>query len=196
MADSLTPELGISLADSSPLVFGSTGKFDSDTRRRNSGVEQQTKSPIIDGVATNKTEKKEEKAIQPSFKPLSGLIQGFVVSGGLSRSPAFDCLPVISHWAERTGESSSEDPAASVCLSSTWETSHVLGQGATMANPLGAPCWSLKNHGLGPVEAGSSKFSQRYDAETDTLVTTVNLERRSDTSETEGTLSIARLECF
>ncbi|KAI0107525.1 hypothetical protein GGR51DRAFT_570897 [Nemania sp. FL0031] len=179
------------LTDLSPLVFRCTGQSDL-------GVEGQTKSAIIDEIATHSNgitlplvAKNGEKAIQQLRQPLSGLVQGLVVSGGLSRSPAFDCLPVVSHWAERTGEYSSEDPAASVCLSSTWGTSHVFRQGTTMAAPLGAPCWSLKTHGLGPVEAGSSKFSQRYFSDTDTLVTTVNLERRSDTGTTGGVVSAA-----
>lgn len=126
-----------------------------------------------------------------SDQPLSDLVPGLVVSGGLSRSPAFDCLPAVSHWADRTDESSVEDPAATVRLSSTWGTTHVIGEGATMDCPLGAPCWSLKTHGIGPVEAGSSKFSQRYLAETDTLMTTVTLARRPDTTQTEGVLGAA-----
>jgi hypothetical protein len=60
-----------------------------------------------------------------------------------------------------------------------------------MESPLGAPCWSLKTHGIGPVKAGSSKFSQRYVAETDTLITTVALARREDTTLTEGVLGAA-----
>ena len=43
-----------------------------------------------------------------------------------------------------------------------------------MHYPLGAPCWSLKTHGIAPVVAGSSKFSQEYRADTDTLVTTID----------------------
>ncbi|RAK81989.1 uncharacterized protein BO72DRAFT_474218 [Aspergillus fijiensis CBS 313.89] len=89
-------------------------------------------------------------------QPLSDLVPGLVISGGRSRSPAFDGLPVVSHWGDRTGEASAADPAATVCLTSTWFTSHVLGEGSTMQCPLGAPCWSLKTHGIGPVEAGSS----------------------------------------
>ncbi|RAH43048.1 uncharacterized protein BO95DRAFT_475423 [Aspergillus brunneoviolaceus CBS 621.78] len=93
---------------------------------------------------------------QSPGQPLSDLVPGLVISGGRSRSPAFDGLPVVSHWGDRTGEASAADPAATVCLTSTWFTSHVLGEGSTMQCPLGAPCWSLKTHGIGPVEAGSS----------------------------------------
>lgn len=127
-------------------------------------------------------------ATKSSDQPLSDLVPGLIVSGGLSRSPAFDCLPVVSHWADRAEESSAEDPEATVRLSSTWGTIHVIGEGATMECPLGAACWSLKSHGIGPVEPGSSKFSQRYHSETDTLVTEVNLARRSDTAQTGGVL--------
>ena len=135
--------------------------------------------------------KNEENGYKPLDQPLSGLVPGLVISGGLSRSPAFDCLPTVSHWADRTDESSAEDPAATVRLSSTWGTTNVIGEGATMDSPLGAPCWSLKTHGIGSVEAGSSKFSQRYLAETDTLMTTVNLARRPDTTQTGGVLGAA-----
>ncbi|PYI09713.1 hypothetical protein BO78DRAFT_362134 [Aspergillus sclerotiicarbonarius CBS 121057] len=84
-------------------------------------------------------------------QPLADLVPGVVVSGGLSRSPAFDGLPVVSHWGDRTGEPSAPDPDATVRLTSTWEASHVLGEGATMYSPLGAPAWSLKTHGIGPT---------------------------------------------
>lgn len=124
-------------------------------------------------------------------QPLSDLVPGLVTSGGLSRSPAFDCLPVVSHWTDRTDEVSAEDPAATVRLSSTWGTTHLIGEGTTMAYPLGAPCWSLKTHGIGPVEAGSSKFSQQYIPETDTLTTSVTLARRLDTPQTGGVLAAA-----
>ncbi|KGO41137.1 hypothetical protein PEX2_014860 [Penicillium expansum] len=124
-------------------------------------------------------------------QPLSDLVPGLVISGGLSRSPAFDCLPVVSHWTDRTGEASAEDPNATVRLSSTWGTTHLIGEGTTMAFPLGAPCWTLKTHGIGHAEAGSSKFSQEYIPETDTLTTTINLERRIDTPQTEGVLAAA-----
>lgn len=127
-------------------------------------------------------------ATKSSDKPVSDLVPGLVVSGGLSRSPAFDCLPVVSHWADRTKESSAEDPEATVRLSSTWGTIHAIGEGANMECPLGAPCWSLKSHGIGPVESGSGKFSQQYHSETDTLVTEVNVKRRSDTAQTGGVL--------
>ncbi|KAJ5506548.1 hypothetical protein N7453_005505 [Penicillium expansum] len=125
-------------------------------------------------------------------QPLSDLVPGLVISGGLSRSPAFDCLPVVSHWTDRTGEASAEDPNATVRLSSTWGTTHLIGEGTTMAFPLGAPCWTLKTHGIGHAEAGSSKFSQEYIPETDTLTTTINLERRIDTPQTGGTPSIVQ----
>ncbi|OOF95029.1 hypothetical protein ASPCADRAFT_516354 [Aspergillus carbonarius ITEM 5010] len=128
---------------------------------------------------------------KPANSPLSDLVPGVVVSGGLSRSPAFDCLPVLSHWADRTDETSASDPTATVRISSTWEASHVLGEGANMHCPLGAPAWSLKTHGIGPVEAGSSKFSQEYDADTNTLTTTVALTRRDDTPQTGGLLTAA-----
>ncbi|KAJ5083204.1 hypothetical protein N7456_012631 [Penicillium angulare] len=124
-------------------------------------------------------------------QPISDLLPGLVVSGGLSRSPAFDCIPVVSHWGERTEESSAEDPAASVRLVSTWNTIHVRGEGLTRESPHGAPCWLLKSHGIGPVEPGSPKFSQQYSSETDTLTTTVNLARRPDTAQTRGVLNAA-----
>ncbi|CAG8909652.1 unnamed protein product [Penicillium egyptiacum] len=120
---------------------------------------------------------------------LDNILARLVVSGGLSRSPAFDCLPVASHWTDRNVEASAEDPAATVRLSSTWGTIHVMGEGTTMASPLGAPGWSLKTHGIGTVEAGSNKFSQQYCPETDTLTTTVNLARRPDTAQTGGVLA-------
>ncbi|KAI3324723.1 hypothetical protein HD806DRAFT_493435 [Xylariaceae sp. AK1471] len=137
-------------------------------------------------VATNG-----ENGRDPSDQPLSDLVPGLVVSGGRSRSPAFDCLPAVSHWADRTDEPSAEDPAATIRLSSTWGTAQVIGEGTTMESPLGAPCWSLKSHDIGLVEAGSSKFSQRYLAESDTLITTVALARREDTARTEGVLAAA-----
>ncbi|KAJ5672521.1 hypothetical protein N7507_001648 [Penicillium longicatenatum] len=130
-------------------------------------------------------------AVKCSDQPISDLLPGLVVSGGLSRSPAFDCLPVVSHWGDRTDDFSAEDPSATVRLTSTWSTVHVRGEGATRDSPHGAPCWSLKTHGLGPVEAGSGKFSQQYDSESDTLTTTVNLPRRSDTVHTKGVLGAA-----
>ncbi|KAI0973834.1 hypothetical protein F4678DRAFT_426001 [Xylaria arbuscula] len=182
-----------SITKLSPLVVRSPGHSDSGTRRHNLGVESPMKQARIDEIDNTRFEEtmssstlKQEKRV---CQPLFDLVPGLIVSGGLSRSPAFDCLPVVSHWAERTGDSSQEDPAAGICVSSTWGTSHVFGQGATMSAPLGSPCWSLKTHGLGPVMAGSSKFSQRYIAETDTLGTTVNLPRRSDTVQTGGVIS-------
>lgn len=126
-----------------------------------------------------------------SDQPLSDLVPGLITCGGLSRSPAFDCLPVVSHWGDRTGETSAEDPNATVSLASTWGTTHLIGEGTTMACPLGAPCWSLKTHGIRPVEAGSSKFSQEYHPETDTLTTTVNLARHLDTAQTGGIIAAA-----
>lgn len=138
-----------------------------------------------------KRAKNEQKGTKASHQPLADLGLNLVVTGGRSRSPAFDCLPAISHWAERTGESSAEDPAATFCLTSTWSTTHVIGEGSTMESPQGAPCWSLKTHGIGQAEPGSSKFSQRYIEETDTLITTVALERREDTAKTGGVLGAA-----
>lgn len=111
-------------------------------------------------------------------------------SGGLSRSPALDCLPVVSHWAQRTGEHSASDPAANLCLTSTWNTTFLVGHGTTCHAPLGAQSWSLKSHVLGPTIPGSSpKFAQSYSAATNTLTTTVNLARRSDTPRTDGVIS-------
>lgn len=124
-------------------------------------------------------------------QPLADLLPGLIVSGGLSRTPAFDCLPHVSHWGERTDEYSAEDPEASVRLTSTWNTTHVRGEGLTRESPHGAPCWQLKTHGISPVETGSPKFSQQYDADTDTLTTTVNLARRADTAQTGGVLNAA-----
>ncbi|KAJ5737996.1 hypothetical protein N7493_001151 [Penicillium malachiteum] len=106
----------------------------------------------------------------PSLKePISDLLPGLVVSGG-----------------DRTGDFSAEDPAATVRLTSTWNTVHVRGEGAVQESPHGAPCWALKSHGIGPVEPGQSKFYQLYDSETDTLTATVNLARRADTPQTSG----------
>lgn len=124
-------------------------------------------------------------------QPLADLLPGLIVSGGLSRTPAFDCLPHVSHWGERTDEYSAEDPAATVRLTSTWNTTHVRGEGLTRESPHGAPCWLLKTHGISPVETGSPKFSQQYNADTDTLTTTVNLARRADTAQTGGVLGAA-----
>ncbi|KAJ6063580.1 hypothetical protein N7499_012260 [Penicillium canescens] len=142
----------------------------------------------LDRILAHSRDIKLPLAGKDSEMPVSDLVPGLVISGGLSRSPAFDCLPVVSHWADRKDETSAEDPDATVRLSSTWCTTHVLGEGATMSYPLGAPCWSLKTHGIGPVKAGSSKFSQQYLPETDTLVTTVNLARRHDTTQTSGVI--------
>ncbi|KAJ7810904.1 hypothetical protein B0H14DRAFT_3480208 [Mycena olivaceomarginata] len=124
-------------------------------------------------------------------QPLSDLVPGLVVTGGRSRSPAFDCLPRVSHWADRTGETSAEDPATTVRLTSTWGTTYVVGEGTNKECPLGAPCWSLKTHCIDPVEVGSGKFSQQYLAETDTLITTVHLAHRADTAQTGGVLNAA-----
>ncbi|KAI1347144.1 hypothetical protein F5Y01DRAFT_330119 [Xylaria sp. FL0043] len=182
-----------SLIELPPLVSGNAARSDQRTQRQKLGLEWQTQAAKIEEILARSNElrsplatKQHKKLCQSLLLPLSDLVHGSIVSGGLSRSPAFDSLPAVSHWAERTGEPSSEDPAASICLSSTWCTSYVCGRGVTMAAPLGAPCWSLKTHGMGPVVAGSSKFSQRYCAETDTLVTTVNLRHRSDTVPTGG----------
>ncbi|KAJ6032670.1 hypothetical protein N7540_003402 [Penicillium herquei] len=130
-------------------------------------------------------------AVKSQKEPISDLLPGLVVSGGLSRSPAFDCNPVVSHWGDRTGDFSADDPAATVRLTSTWNTVHVRGEGAVRDSPHGAPCWALKTHGIGPVEPGQSKFYQLYDSETDTLTTTVNLARRVDTPQTSGVLGAA-----
>ncbi|KAJ5726702.1 uncharacterized protein N7483_008059 [Penicillium malachiteum] len=130
-------------------------------------------------------------AVKSLKEPISDLLPGLVVSGGLSRSPAFDCNPVVSHWGDRTGDFSAEDPAATVRLTSTWNTVHVRGEGAVRESPHGAPCWALKTHGIGPVEPGQSKFYQLYDSENDTLTTTVNLARRVDTPQTSGVLGAA-----
>lgn len=138
-----------------------------------------------------KVAKNEQNGVKPSAQPLSDLGLTLVITGGRSRSPAFDSLPAVSHWAERTDETSAEDPAATFSLTSTWGTTHVIGEGTTMESPLGAPCWSLKTHGIGQAEVGSSKFSQKYLEETDTLVTTVALERREDTPKTGGVLAAA-----
>ncbi|KAJ5676092.1 hypothetical protein N7462_008989 [Penicillium macrosclerotiorum] len=130
-------------------------------------------------------------AVKSSDQPISDLLPGLVVSGGLSRSPAFDCIPVVSHWGDRTDEYSAVDPAATVCLTSTWRTTHVRGEGLVRESPHGAPCWALQTHGISPTEAGSPKFSQQYVPETDTLTTTVNLARRTDTALTKGVLGAA-----
>ncbi|RAH76520.1 hypothetical protein BO86DRAFT_443405 [Aspergillus japonicus CBS 114.51] len=145
----------------------------------------------IDQILARSKEIQLPGAKQNPGQPLSDLVPGMVISGGRSRSPAFDGLPVVSHWGDRIGETSAADPAATVRLTSTWCTSHVLGEGTTMQSPLGAPCWSLKAHGIGPVQAGSSKFTQHYLAETDTLVTTISLAHRPDTPQTGGVLTAA-----
>lgn len=130
-------------------------------------------------------------AVKSHHEPISDLLPGLVISGGLSRSPAFDCLPVVSHWGDRTDEYSAEDPSATVRLTSTWNTVHVRGEGLTRESPHGSAAWQLKSHGIGPVEAGSAKFAQQYDTDTDTLTTTVNLARRADTPLTKGVLGAA-----
>ncbi|KAM0314838.1 hypothetical protein ACHAO8_004315 [Botrytis cinerea] len=168
----------------SPLEPGSNR-----TSHQNKGSSKsQTK---LDEIISRAKEIGAPSAKQNAGQPLSDLVPGLVTTGGLSRSPAFDCLPVVSHWAERTDESSAADSAVTVRLSSTWESIHVIGEGATMQSPLGAPCWSLKTHGISPVDAESSKFSQKYVAESKTLVTTVALARRVDTPLTGGVLSAA-----
>lgn len=179
-------------AQSSPLGLqqqGASAKHTEwGTRLQKPPSENQTK---IDKIFARSREIRLPLAEKAPGQPLSDLVPGLVVTGGLSRSSAFDCLPVVSHWIDRIGESSTEDPAATVRLSSTWGTVHVIGEGATMHCPLGAPCWSLKSHGIGPVEAGSSKFSQQYIAETDTLTTSVSLARRADTTQTGGVIGAA-----
>ncbi|KAK2596201.1 hypothetical protein QQS21_006349 [Conoideocrella luteorostrata] len=122
---------------------------------------------------------------------LSDLVPGVISTGGLSRSSAFDSLPVVSHWADRTHETSAMDARATIRLTSTWASTNVIAEGATMGVPLGAPCWSLKTHGIGLADAALGKFSQRYDAETNSLETTVALERRPDTDKTAGVLGAA-----
>ncbi|KAJ5710364.1 hypothetical protein N7488_004520 [Penicillium malachiteum] len=130
-------------------------------------------------------------AVKSLKEPISDLLSGLVVSGGLSRSPDFDCNPVVSRWGDRTGYFSAEDPAATVRLTSTWNTVHVRVEGAVRESPHGASCWALKSHGIEPVEPGQSKFYQLYDSETDTLTTTVHLARRVDTTQTSGVLGAA-----
>ncbi|RAK95955.1 uncharacterized protein BO80DRAFT_244741 [Aspergillus ibericus CBS 121593] len=146
---------------------------------------------MVDQILGRVKEMTVSSAQPPAGQPLSDLVPGLVVSGGLSRSPAFDGLPVVSHWGDRTDEASAPDPAATFRLSSTWKASHVLGEGATMHSPLGAPAWSLQTHGIGPVAPGSSKFEQAYDAASNTLTTTVALPRRVDTPRTAGVLEAA-----
>ncbi|KAJ5600814.1 hypothetical protein VI817_001791 [Penicillium citrinum] len=130
-------------------------------------------------------------SVRGAEQPISDLLPGLVVSGGLSRSPAFDCNPVVSHWGDRTDEYSAEDPNATVRLTSTWNTVHVRGEGLNRESPHGAACWALKSHGISPIESGTPKFSQQYDSESDTLTTTVNLARRADTEKTQGVLGAA-----
>ncbi|KAJ5369421.1 hypothetical protein N7509_014033 [Penicillium cosmopolitanum] len=152
------------------------------------GSEYQAK---IDKILAHSRDIKMPLTGNVSDLPVSDLVPGLVISGGLSRSPAFDALPVVSHWADRTDESSAEDPDAAVRITSTWETTHVIGEGSTMSYPLGAPCWLLRTHGIGPMKTGSSKFAQQYRPESDTLVTTVHLARRRDTYQTGGVIGAA-----
>ncbi|PHH75303.1 hypothetical protein CDD80_2489 [Ophiocordyceps camponoti-rufipedis] len=121
-----------------------------------------------------------------SDQPISDLVPGPVVSGGLSRSPAFDCIPVVSHWADRTNDSSAEDSAATIRLDSTWRKINVSAEGATVGSADGAPAWLLRKHGIAPIESESSKFSQEYDEASQTLAMTVALPRRFDTPQTGG----------
>ncbi|KAF4586049.1 hypothetical protein GQ602_005354 [Ophiocordyceps camponoti-floridani] len=121
-----------------------------------------------------------------SDQAISDLVTKPAVSGGLSRSPASDCLPVISHWADRTKESSAQDSNATIRFRSTWRKINVSAEGATVGSADGAPAWLLRSHDMGPVESGSSKFSQQYDDISQTLVTTVALPRRLDTPQTGG----------
>lgn len=129
--------------------------------------------------------------IKSADQPISDLLPGLVVSGGLSRSPAFDCIPSVSHWGERTGEFAAPDPNATVRLTSTWNTVQVRGEGATRDAPHGAPAWQLKTHGIAPADIKAPKFAQEYDSETDTLTTMVSLARRNDTVQTNGVLNAA-----
>ncbi|KAB8303526.1 hypothetical protein EYC80_004937 [Monilinia laxa] len=171
-------------AEFSPLEPG----YNRAAHKRKSSSKSQVK---LDRVLSRSQEIKLPLSKGKLSHPLLDLVPGFIVTGGLSRSPAFDCLPIVSHWAERTDESSSADLAAEVRLSSVWEITNVLGEGATMQCPLGAPSWSLKTHGSSPVDPESSKFSQKYFAETKTLVTSVALARRFDTPQTAGVLTAA-----
>lgn len=168
----------------SPLEPGSNRA----SHKRKSSTQCQTK---LDQILSRSREIRLPLAKKNLDQPVSDLVPGLVISGGRSRSPAFDCLPVVSHWWERTDEVSASDPAATIRLSSTWEAINVIGEGATMHCPLGAPCWSLKSHGISPVDASSSKFSQKYIAETKTLVTTIALPRRVDTPQTGGVIGAA-----
>ncbi|CAD6446798.1 9f419f08-21d4-43ef-941d-53fea6db3941-CDS [Sclerotinia trifoliorum] len=174
----------INTADISPLE----PRYNRESHIQKSNRECQAK---LGRVLSRSKEIRLPAAEQDVRQPLSDLLPGPIVTGGLSRSPAFDCLPVVSHWAERTDEPSAADHAATVRIFSTWEAIEVIGEGATMQFPLGAPCWSLKSHGISPVDPGSSKFSQKYLENTKTLVTTVALARRVDTPQTGGVLSAA-----
>ncbi|CEJ82141.1 hypothetical protein VHEMI02226 [[Torrubiella] hemipterigena] len=147
---------------------------------------------ITDGLCPKRMTKQQTRDT-PSRQPLSDLVPEFICSGGLSRSPAFDALPVVSHWGDRTSETSKEDVKATFRLSSTWGTAHVFGEGTDMYHTHGAPCWSLRSHSIGSAEAGASKFSQHYIAESDTLVTNVHLERRDDTPRTDGVIGAATM---
>ncbi|KAJ5781028.1 hypothetical protein N7457_006188 [Penicillium paradoxum] len=187
LTDSISNTTKISPLQSNPRMTGARPTTQ-DVEPRKPVTEYQTK---LDSIVARSREIGQSSGERNPHQALSDLVPGLIVSGGRSRSPAFDCLPVVSHWADRTNETSAEDPAATVRLSSTWGTTHVVGEGTTMNCPLGAPCWSLKSHGIGLPEAGSSKFSQQYVPETDTLTTTVELARRLDTPKTEGVLAAA-----
>ncbi|KAI2853740.1 hypothetical protein CBS12448_7978 [Aspergillus niger] len=176
-------------ANVSPLSSGNPSAATKPTslgmRLRQPAIQSQAR---IDEFRARSEEIKQRMPIRNAKQPISDLVPDLVVTGGLSRSPAFDCLPVFSHWADRTGELSATDLAATVRLTSTWGTAHVAAEGVNMDAPRGAHAWSLKSHGIGPAEPGASKFSQQYDAETDTLTTTVNVARRLDTPRTDGVL--------
>ncbi|RAK90191.1 hypothetical protein BO79DRAFT_216362 [Aspergillus costaricaensis CBS 115574] len=143
----------------------------------------------IDEFRARSEEIKQRMPVRNPKQPISDLVPDLVVTGGLSHSPAVDYLPVFSHWADRTGELSATDPDATVRLTSTWGTAQVAAEGVNMDSPRGAHAWSLKSHGIGPAEPEASKFSQQYDAETDTLTTTVKMARRQDTPRTDGVLA-------
>ncbi|KAM7210509.1 hypothetical protein V8F06_014109 [Rhypophila decipiens] len=183
----LTPRLDMSPYGADGRVSLRHGKPDDERRTQVDKI--LARSDEIKLPWTRRSGNHEDGGYKFADQPLSDLVPGLVVSGGLSRSPAFDCLPAVSHWADRTDESSAEDPNATIQLTSTWGTAYVVGEGSVMEAPLGAPAWSLKIHGIEATKAGSSKFSQKYDAETDTLTTTVNLARRLDTARTGGVLS-------
>ncbi|RAL61643.1 hypothetical protein DID88_002712 [Monilinia fructigena] len=120
----------------------------------NSSSKSQVK---LDRVTSRSEEIKFPLSREKFSHPFYDLVPGFIVTGGLSRSPAFDCLPVVSHWAERTDESSSTDPAAE----SYWAARNKLAAAGTeeslafaRIHEVKVPTWCSARKPLPPKLSG------------------------------------------